>query len=501
MEELDVLDLHLLRGGYAFVFGFLRKINEWLYVRKLGEKQYSLPPGDMGWPFLGKMLSFWRAFKFGDPDSFISSFVTRYGGMGMYRTVMFGKPSIIVSMPETCRRVLADEVNFKLNYPKTTQELIGKKSFHDMSNTAHKHFRRLTAAKINGSESLSMYIKRIEEIMIGSLDEWAKMERPIEFYEEMKKATFKVILPIFLGSVTDDSFISRTKNLFGEIMKGFNSLAINLPGFQFHRAIKAKRELEKIIKEVVDTRKSMKKNDAYTASTSMLDLLVEAEDEDGQAISKDSISDILNMYLLAGFDSVALATLWMVLYFYENPDTLQRAKEEQIQILKRREPTQKGLTYLRSNKWSIWLSEKIIVHAIDEMLRRVNIGFSLFREAKEDTTINGYLIPKGWNVLICLRGVHMDPANYLEPEEFNPSRWDNYRKKGGAFIPFGAGSRFCPGSDLAKLEVSIFLHYFLLNYEVERTNPKCPINHFPSPKPSDNFKAKFKRLGSDSMDV
>lgn len=80
--EMEVNVLYLIFtcfvGGYAFVFGFLRKINEWLYVRKLGEKKYSLPPGDMGWPFLGTMLSFLRAFKFRDPDSFISGFVTRF---------------------------------------------------------------------------------------------------------------------------------------------------------------------------------------------------------------------------------------------------------------------------------------------------------------------------------------------------------------------------------------------------------------------------------------
>ena len=70
----------------------------------------------------------------------------------------------------------------------------------------------------------------------------------------------------------------------------------------------------------------MRKNDAYTASKSMLDLLMDAEDEDGQALSKDGIIDILHMYLLAGFDSVTLAPLWMVQYFYEIPDTLQKAK-------------------------------------------------------------------------------------------------------------------------------------------------------------------------------
>jgi cytochrome P450 len=40
----------------------------------------------------------------------------------------------------------------------------------------------------------------------------------------------------------------------------------------------------------------------------------------------------------------------------------------------------------------------------------------------------------------------------------------DYNAKAGTFLPFGVGSRLCPGADLAKLEISIFLHHFLLNY-------------------------------------
>jgi ent-kaurenoic acid hydroxylase len=42
----------------------------------------------------------------------------------------------------------------------------------------------------------------------------------------------------------------------------------------------------------------------------------------------------------------------------------------------------------------------------------------------------------------------------------------DYTAKPGTFLPFGAGSRFCPGADLTKLEISVFLHYFLLNYRL-----------------------------------
>lgn len=40
----------------------------------------------------------------------------------------------------------------------------------------------------------------------------------------------------------------------------------------------------------------------------------------------------------------------------------------------------------------------------------------------------------------------------------------DFTPKAGTFLPFALGSRLCPGNDLAKMEVFIFLHYFLLNY-------------------------------------
>ena len=36
----------------------------------------------------------------------------------------------------------------------------------------------------------------------------------------------------------------------------------------------------------------------------------------------------------------------------------------------------------------------------------------------------GYTIPKGWKVMIWFRGIHLDPECYLNPKEFNPSRWN-----------------------------------------------------------------------------
>ncbi|OMO70935.1 Cytochrome P450 [Corchorus olitorius] len=70
----------------------------------------------------------------------------------------------------------------------------------------------------------------------------------------------------------------------------------------------------------------------------------------------------------------------------------------------------------------------------------------------------------------------------------------NYNLKAGSFLPFGGGSRICPGADLAKLETSIFLHYFLLNYKLERINPRAPITYLPTPQPGDKCLAKIIKV-------
>ena len=36
----------------------------------------------------------------------------------------------------------------------------------------------------------------------------------------------------------------------------------------------------------------------------------------------------------------------------------------------------------------------------------------------------GYVIPAGWKILPILGAVHVDPLHHLEPEQFQPRRWE-----------------------------------------------------------------------------
>ncbi|KAJ0112442.1 hypothetical protein Patl1_03456 [Pistacia atlantica] len=392
--------------GAAFVtmFWLVKRANEWFFTRKLGNKQYLLPPGDMGWPLIGNMWSFLFAFKYGDPDSFISSFVNRFGRTGIYKALMFGNPSVIVTMPETCRQVLMDDKRFKQGWPKSTYELLGKKSFMSLSDEEHKRLRRLTASPI----------------------------RVVPMLETMEK-------------------------LYTDLNHGLRAMAINLPGFAYHKAIK-------------EGRRARKKSDGSEKDKDMMDLLIETEDENGGRLDNEEIIDIILVYLNAGHESSAHALMWVTLFLHDHPEHFLKAKAEQEELVKRREPTETELS-LRETKQMEYLSK-----------------------ASTDVNIGGYLVPQGWKVLVWFRAVHLDSENHLNPTKFDPQRWDEHKPKAGSYIPFGTGSRLCPGSELTKLEISTFLHYFLLSYKLERINPGCSVRYLPHVSPKDNCLARIKKL-------
>ncbi|KAG8094123.1 hypothetical protein GUJ93_ZPchr0012g19352 [Zizania palustris] len=65
-------------GGVVLVDAVVRRVHEWTMTAPLGAaRRARLPPGDMGWPLVGGMWAFLRAFKSGCPDAFIASFVRR----------------------------------------------------------------------------------------------------------------------------------------------------------------------------------------------------------------------------------------------------------------------------------------------------------------------------------------------------------------------------------------------------------------------------------------
>ncbi|KAK2406897.1 beta-amyrin 11-oxidase [Trifolium repens] len=464
---------------YIFAIKVVRNLNDWYYDFKMRNKEYPLPPGDMGWPFIGNLWPFYKYFSSNNPDTFINNIVHKYGRTGIYKTHLYGSPSIIVTGHLIANKVLKDDVNFKVGYPKATLKLVETKHLLN----EHRHFKRLITAPMAGYNSLERYLELIEDIVINKLEELSSMKHPVEFLKETRKVTFKVLFHIFMGSC-DQHIVDKFEDLFDVMSIGvFSLIPINAPFFPFNKAVKARKKLVKIIQSIIDERKMMIQNGQ---KKDILDILLEDKGENSE---DDDIIDLLIVLLFTGHETTAIAVMWSITYLTNNPLCLKKAREEQEEIMKARASSQKRLS-IKEIKKMVYLSQ-----VIDETLRHANM-FSAFREATTDLNINGFLIPKGWKVLVWLRAIHMDHEYHLNPKEFNPARWNDYNPAIGTFLPFGIGPWLCPGSDLARYEITIFLHYFLLNYKLEQINLECPLTNLPSPKPVDNCLAKVIKLST-----
>lgn len=135
------------------------------------------------------------------------------------------------------RKVLLDDVNFKPGYPKPVSKLLQSKFAVDGSKAEHRHFRSQFTPPIVNHKGLEMFLERIEDIVLNSLEEVSSMKLPVELLKEVKKVSFTAIVHVFMGS-SNHNVIKRISSLFEDLMNGLNSLPINFPGFTFHKALK-----------------------------------------------------------------------------------------------------------------------------------------------------------------------------------------------------------------------------------------------------------------------
>lgn len=124
---------------------------------------------------------------------------------------------------------------------------------------------------------------------------------------------------------------------------------------------------------------------------------------------------------------------------------------------------------------------------ISETLRRATILPWFSRKAAQDFEIEGYKIVKGWSINLDVVSIHHDPGIFANPEKFDPSRFDAPIKT-FSFLGFGSGPRMCPGINLAKLEICIFIHHLVCRYKwralekddsVQPTLVRMPRNKYP----------------------
>ncbi|XP_002975946.2 abscisic acid 8'-hydroxylase 1 isoform X2 [Selaginella moellendorffii] len=446
-----------------------------LALLKLARRSYALgrlplPPGTMGWPYLGETLQLYSQ----NPNAFFSSKQKRYGDI--FKTHILGCPSVMIASPEAAKFILVSHAHlFKTTFPSSKEGIIGPHALFFHEGEYHRRLRRLVQGCF-GPDVIRDLVPELETISIQALDSLDRAGGIINTFQEMKKYAFDVgVLKIFGGSL-DELDKEDLKRAYQTLERGYNSFPIDIAGTPYNAAMKARKRLSSIVSRIILDRRRQQKQADNGRCKDFLSTLMESQDDSCKNLTDDQIADNVIGVIFAAQDTTASVLTWLLKYLKENPALLDSVTAEHENIRRSKPEGAKGLT------WADTKNMPLTSRVIQETMRLATILSFTFREAVQDVEYNGYVIPKGWKVMPLFRNIHHSPEFFLEPQKFDPSRFEEHPKP-NTFMPFGNGIHSCPGRELAKLEMLVLVHNITTQFRWEFAGPTEGVQYGPFPVP------------------
>ncbi|KAJ7974689.1 Cytochrome P450 family protein [Quillaja saponaria] len=449
---VDLLPVTLaLLSGLAFVYLLLK------HFAKEGCPS-KLPHGNMGWPICGETLGFLKSHKSNSMGTFLEEHCSRYGKV--FKSHLFGSPTIVSCDHELNMFILQNEGKlFPVDYPKPMHQILGKFSLLLVSGDLHKKLRNTIISFIRASKSEPKFLHCVENLSLSTIESWGG-RKEVAFYKEAKRFTLNAMLKHLLNIDPEEPLASKILEEFETYIKGFVSLPLRIPGTTCFKAIKARVRLTSIFKEILAERL---KGDAGPA---------EGADCLNVILSKQNLSDeervsIVMDLLFGGYETTAKLISLIVYFLGQAPYSFEKLKEEHQAVRKIKKDGE-------PLNLEDYMKMEFTNNVIYEAMRYGNVVKFLHRKALQDVKFKDFVIPSGWKVLPVLSSSHFDPTLHENPQEFNPWRW-NGNATSKKVLPFGGGPRLCPGADVAKVEISFFLHHLVLNYRWKTKADECPL--------------------------
>ncbi|XP_072909870.1 cytochrome P450 2D20-like isoform X1 [Hemitrygon akajei] len=429
------------------------------------------PPGPRGLPFVGNILQ----VDLSNPHLSFAKLWKKYGDVV---SLEFGWTNLVV-----------------LSGYKTLKEALVKKSedFADRPTPAiyEKHFqrsgegivfarygnwwreqRRFSLSTLRnfglGKKSLELQIVKEAEFLSKAFEE----EKGLAFDPHFKinNAVSNIICSIVFGyrfdyqdkkfleflHIIDEIFVLEG-GFWGQLMNAFPFIRC-LPGPQ-HKIFENQDKGIHFIQEIITAHKeSWDPNTPRDFIDAFLAEQEKRKDNPGTSFQGSNLIGTVFDLFAAGTETTSTTLRWGFLFMMLHPDIQSRVHEEIDGVIgKDRRPRLEDREEMPFTN--------AVIH---ETQRLGNIApTSLPHQTYRDTTVMGYTIPKGTQIIPNLTSALFDEDLWSTPYQFNPGHFLNPEGKfvkPEAFIPFSAGHRVCLGEQLAKTELFIFFTYMLQRF-------------------------------------
>jgi cytochrome P450 family 135 len=362
------------------------------------------------------------------PAAFLRRVHERFGDPVTIRTYWMDEPMVLFSHPDAVREVfrLPPAIAPAGQSWEFLRPFAGPHSILVLDGEEHLRERRLIQTPFHG-ERMRAFTPTVAELARRELSTW---NGRVVALERMKHLTLETILRVVFGARgereaaqlrdavhgTLDAVRSMPRMLAMALVQ--RDLGPHSPWGRFRIAVE---RFDALLLDVVARRR------AEPGGDSMLALLLEQRDENGNPPTDRHLRDQLVALLAAGHDTSAAALAWAFERLARHPTVLARLRED----------------------------EPAYLEAVVKEVLRVRPALTIApRRLLEPARIAGRTLPAGVHVAACLWLALRREDLWPQAAAFRPDRWlEDPPPNPAPWIPFGGGVRRCAGAPFAEMEM------------------------------------------------
>ncbi|XP_022090899.1 cytochrome P450 2J6-like [Acanthaster planci] len=442
----------------------------------------NLPPGPWGWPLIGSLPTL--AMAPGDPHEIFQRMAQRYGPV--FTLNILGQRLVLVHGYEAIREAfqhpsLSDRPELHL----VTQMLNGSEGIAAASGEIWKEQRKLALNVFkNFGVGKSSFEDQIATEAEHMMNEMHKLEGKAFNPDKLFMTAVSDIIAVVVFGKRFEYDDPEFQRILASIHRNLELIGAGaamqfLPITKYLGFLPSMQEMRKNIQLVVNFTKNiidrhLKEFDSDDKRDFMDMYISEMKEREKQntntVLSVDNLISVINDLFVAGTETTATTLRWGLLYMILHPDVQERVQREIDAVVGRNRLPR------MSHRSELPYTEAVLL----ELQRIGNIvPLGVPHRASENTTFQGYTIPKDTFIVANHWALHRDPKLFPEPEKFSPERFlnaDGEAVKPEELIPFSTGRRVCLGEQLAKMELFIFFTYLLHQFTFKKPQGSPPIN-------------------------
>ncbi len=358
-------------------------------------------------------------------------------------------PTYILRNPEDVKYIL---VNNPKNYHKAGSLKVGKELFGNGLVSGepplHTQQRRIMQPMFH-RQSISRLGESVVDDALKHISGWQN-GAVIDLAEEMMALTLTIVGKVLFSvdlhrdaREIGNAFLTAERLVVRRMLSVPIPLWVPTPSNTLYRKVIA--QIDHFVFQLISNRRKTEDQPG-----DLLSMLMGARFEDGTAMSDQQMRDELVTLLAAGHETVANTFDWTWHLLSHHPEVEQKLIEEWQRVLGGRNPTMEDIPALTYT--DLVLTESMRLYPPAWILARRAIG--------PDQLPSGLEVRIGDELMLSPYVQHRHPGYFTDPDSFIPERWTpEFRKSlpGGVYFPFGMGTRYCIGEQLAKMELMMVL--------------------------------------------